>query len=380
MKFTIHSITFRDALKSACEVAPSKGILPEQSCLYLRVQDDTLTICARDESTDIELVIPCQAQEDGEALVPSRMLLDYVSLADGSVTVSVDAKQRMTLKSGKKTSALACMDTDRFKPMAFAGEPVFTIDGAALSACISRTSFACSTDETRAVLCGIHLTIDPNGSAHFASCNGVEIAQCDMDKLDFNADWSEPRGITLPNTALKLIQSQFGSYDHVTLSLETYRAAFSAEGKRMAFPLISKEFPDITRVYPPSYKTDIRILARPFLEALRLVEIAASSAPSKDNRWNLIRLQTDGENGCLYLSADTEATEARTAVDCDVQGEDMTIFFNVRYLKDLTAVCGKESDELSFSLSSPVGVARMRPLDCPAVMSAYVVPVRTSHN
>lgn len=376
MKFSINATDFRDVLKAACEVAPSKGIIPEYSCLFIQARQDALQIFARDESIDISIATSCDVQEEGEALVPSRMLLDYVSLADGSVTVSVDAKQRMTIKSGKKASSLACMDTSRFKPLAFDGNPVVAAPGSAFASCIARTAFACSADESRAVLCGVHLDISPGGSIHFLSCDGIKSARCDMDKTDFLADWSEPRGITIPSAAIKLIQSQFGAADRVTLSLEPYRAAFSTPEKCLAFPLITKEYPDLSRIFPKTFAADIRLAARPFLEALRLVEIAASSAPSNDNRWNLMRMQTDGENGCVHLSADTESTEASTAVDCDVRGQDMELFFNVRYVRDLATVCAKESDTLVFSLSGPLGIACMQPTDCPAAMSTFITPVR----
>ena len=378
MKFSINATDFRAALKAACEVAPSKGILPEYSCVFLQADEgENLRIYARSESMEFSVTVPCDVQDDGEALIPSRMLLDYVSLASGDVQISTDAKQKMTIKSGKKTSSIVGMDTDRFKAPAFSGEDVLRASGADFAACLNRTSFCTSLDETRPQLCGVHLSIDSIGHVKFVGMDGYRISMCDMDKTELLADLPQGREITIPNAVLKLIPSLFSGDDAITLGLETYRASISANGKMLIFPLIAKEYIQYGRLLTNDYKTELLLNSDAFLEALRLVEIASGNAEGNDQRKNLIRIQTDGENGCVTLSADNAATDAVTVVDCDLRGEDMTIYFNVKYVKDLAAVCAKESDAITFSLTGPVSIASIAPQNSQSRLTTYVVPVRT---
>lgn len=379
MKFTINATDFRDALKAACEVAPAKGILPEQSCLYIHAEDEKITVQARSESAEITLTVPCiDVQDDGDALVPSRMLLDYVSLASGEVSVSTDSKQRMTIKNGKKTSVLSGMETDKFKPITFSGKPLLSTSGQELAACINRTSFCTSTDETRSQLCGVHLSIAPDGGIRYTGMDGVRVSICDMDKTDMLDESESGWEMTFPNATLKLIASQFGDADTVTLSLDNYRACLTRSDRKMIFPLNVKQYLDLNRIINQTYKTELLMDAKAFLEALRLTEIAAGAAAANDSRWNIVRLQTHGQNGCISLSADNASTEAATTVDCDQHGEDITIFFNVRYIKDLAAACARESDQITFSFTSPVGIASIKPVNAPCNMATYVVPVRTN--
>lgn len=378
MKFTIDAADFRSALKSACEVAPSKGLLPEYSCLFLQtVGADALSVFAKNESMEISLSVPCRVQEDGSALIPSRLLLDYVSLSSGEVQITTDAKQKTTVKSGKNVSSIMGMEPDRFKPMSFSGDAVLSASGADLAACLARTSFCTSVDETRAMLCGVHLTIDPVGRVKFVGMDGYRISMCDLEQISILADLPEPREITFPNATLKLISSLFSGDETVVLRLEAYRAALEAEGKTLAFPLIAKEYVQYQRLLGSVYKTEILLHASAFLDALRLVEIASGNAVGNDQRRNLIRIQTDTAKHCITLSADNETTDAVTAVDCDLRGEDMTIYFNVKYVKDLAAVCAKDSENVVFSLSGPVSIACIAPQNSPNRLTTYVVPVRT---
>jgi DNA polymerase-3 subunit beta len=239
MKFTINATDFRAALKAACEVAPSKGILPEYSCVFLQADEEgDLRIYARSESMEFTVAVPCDVQDAGEALIPSRMLLDYVSLAYGDVQISTDAKQKMTIKSGKKTSSIVGMSTDRFKAPAFSGEDILCASGADFAACLNRTSFCTSTDETRSMLCGVHLTIDSLGHIKFVGMDGYRISMCDMDKTDLIADLPDGKETTLPNAVLKLIPSLFSGEEKITFGLETYRASISGGGKTLIFPLM----------------------------------------------------------------------------------------------------------------------------------------------
>lgn len=376
MKFVIHSINFRDALKSACEVVPNKAIVAEDSCIFLCAHDNTLKVSARDQNTDIELIVPCQVQEEGETLAPSRMLLDYISLANGSVAVSVDTKQRMTIKSGKKTSTLACMDTDRFKPMAYAGEPLLAMSGSVLATSIARTSFCTGTDESRQSICGVRLSVNLDGDIVFVGMDGFKISRCEVGGARFMDNSDAPHEFTIPNAVLKLITSLFGCEEMVTVNACVHRASICGGNKTLAFPLYVRQYPPYESLIPNSYQTETRIDSRSLLEALRLVEVAASSVPAKDGRWNICRVKVDGENGCIVLTSDSETSSAETFVDCDVQGADMQINFNVRYLKDIASACAKESDSIGFCLSNAEGVACMKPLDCAASMNTYIAPVR----
>lgn len=373
MKIIANAADLRSVLKRACEVVPSKGIIPEQSCVFIQSKDDAVTVSGQSETAGVTLSLSCDVLSEGEALVPSRMLLDYVSLAEGSVELSLDAKNVLTVKSGKKKSTVACLETDRFRPLTFEGSPVFSAKGADLAACIDRVSFAVSADETRAVLCGVHITVDCVGKATFVALDGLKVSLCEMKVAGANVP---PEGleITVPGAALKLITSLFSGAESVSLSLEKYRAMLYADGCSLSFPLIAKEYPQWQRIIPPNYGASMRVSARPLLDALSLTAIAASA--SAKNRQGLVRLDADGEASCIRFSVTNDVTEAGTDVDCDMTGQDMTIYFNVKFMQAVCSACAKDDGELRVDFSTPTGPCRVSPLRSDYSLTTFVVPVR----
>lgn len=375
MKLTAESSSLRAVLKAATDVAPAKGIVPEYSCVYLCTQDDGIRVYAHSQDMELEQFCPALIEEEGEALVPARMLLDYVSLADEQVSLSTN-RNILTVKSGRKKSTVTCMEASRFSPLKLNAQPLFSMPGEQLAACMNRTSFCASTDETRRAICGVHVEIGTDGHVRFVGMDGFRVSICDSTAF-VESDTVPEKGITLPNAVLKTISSLFGNADNATVSLDSNRCVISSGSRQLIFPLLNGEYVEYGRVIPKTLATEMKLNADDFMEALRLVEVASAASENVQTK-NLIRFDTDGENGCLKVSASTSSGSAETSVPCDLNGQDMTIFFNVRYVRDLLAVCARESGEVSFGFTTAFGVAELRPLDANASgLRTYVVPVRT---
>ena len=375
MKFTASASELKSALRAACEVVPSRAILPEQSCIFMQAKGDSLRVFGRDETAEIALSCACSVQREGQALVPARTFLDYVSLASVDVSVSVDQKNVMTIVSGNKKSTVTCLDSDRFRPLDFGGQPLFTAPGSRLAACFDRVSFAVSTDETRKQICGVHMDIDPGGLVRFVAMDGFRVALCALP-VALSGPLPENKKLIVPSEVLKLISSLFSGASSVSFVVEQYRACLESEDRQLAFPLMTKEYVQYERVIPKSYSVRVLLSARAFMDALNLTSIAAAAAPANSQRQNLIRLVVSSQENTVRLSADSDSTTADTDVPCLVEGPDMIVFFNVNYLKDSTAVSMKESDDLLLCFTTNVGVCMAAPKESENALQTFVVPVR----
>lgn len=372
MRFTANAKDLKAALKTVCGVIPAKGIIPAQSCVFIQAKDGTLTLSGRGEDIFVEAVCSCRVEEDGEALAPSRMLMDYVSLADDEISIATDAKNAMTIRSGKKKSSLLCVESDQFKPVGFEGNLLFTASGADFADCLSRVSFAVSVDESRPQLCGVHLAVHPEeGKTVFVALDAFKISLCRMNCGSFEGQ--HVTELTVPNAALRLISSMFGGFEKLTMHSNTTSAMISADGMRLVFPLIVKPYPEYTRVTNQNYKTSLRVDSAAMLDAVNIASIAAN-ADMKTKK--CVQLDTDGENGLLRVSAVAAQTSASADVSAAQQGDDMSLFFNANYLKDVVSVCAKEGEDMELDFTTATGVCRIVPLSSALGLTTYILPVR----
>ena len=374
MKFTADTKDLKAALKAACEVVPARPLRQDYGCVFLHAEDELVDIYAKDQDMELSLSCPANVEECGEALVPAKLLADYVSLADSEVELTLKGTT-LTVKSGRKKSTVLCLDTDLFTPAKLDGTPLFTASGEDLAAWINRTSFCASYDESRRAICGVHMEIDPDGITRFVAMDGCRISCCD-GRVEADESLVETAELTIPNAVVKQLVSLFGNIEKVSVSLEKYRASVKGGGRELIFPLITSQYVEYGRTIPAGYKTELKLNASELMDAFRLAEIASNTVASSVAK-NLVKLEADVQNGHLTVTTNTAVSQAVTAVPCDAWGEDMTIAFNVRYLRDLLAACSKECGEVELGFTTPLGVARMKPLESGANLATYIAPVRT---
>ena len=372
MRFTANTKDLKAALKTVCGVVPAKGIIPAQSCVFIQAKDGGLTISGKGEDIFVEVACSCFVEEDGEALAPSRTLLDYVSLADEDVSIATGENNAMMIRSGKKKSSLLCAEADQFSPIKFNGNLLFSASGTDFADCLSRVSFAVSVDDTRPQLCGVHLAVRPEeGKTQFVALDGFKISLCAMKCGGFGD--RDVKELTIPNAALKLISSMFGGAETVELHSNTSSAMMCADGMRLVFPLIVKPYLEYTRVTNQNFKTFLRVDSAAMLDAVNMASVAAN-ADMKTRK--CVQIDTDGESGMVRVSAVAAQTSASADVSAAQQGDDMSLFFNANYLKDVVSVCAKEGDDMELSFTTSVGVCRVAPLSSAMGLTTYVMPVR----
>ena len=376
MKFSADSADLKRAIRAACEVIPSRAPTPELTCVYLNASEGQLLVSGRNESVFVELTCPCSPVKDGEALVPAKTLLDYVSLAEGEVILSLDSKNALTILSGSHKSTIVCLDASHYQPAQFTGKPAFSLPGNALSLGLSRVAFSAAVELARPAMVGVRVILLPDGSLRFGAIDNVRVAICHTADCDVADGAPADLSVTVPAAILRLVQTLFGGMESVLFSFEPGRGMFSCEECRLVFAAPAGAFPSaaLDRMMGLSYPIRVTASAKAMADAASLASVAAESSPA-GSRF-LVRLETDAASHELRFSAGNEMTAASTSVPTDHDGGDITIGFSVRLLRDAIAACAKEADDLEISFTSSSGPARIAPVSDSSTLTTFVMPVR----
>ena len=105
--------------------------------------------------------------------------------------------------------------------------------------------------------------------------------------------------------------------------------------------LIDGTYPNYSQVIPSKSSTRIKVPTAELIQTVRAVSLFARDSA------NVIRIRT--ESGGLVLSATTnEVGDSRAELPAEVDGSEIQIAFNARYIVDALAVLGGEQVELRF--------------------------------
>src|SRR5437879_832782 len=105
--------------------------------------------------------------------------------------------------------------------------------------------------------------------------------------------------------------------------------------------LIDGKYPNYAQVIPSKSSTTVRVATSELTQTVRAVSLFARDSA------NVIRVKAQA--GALTLSATTnEVGDSKAEMAADVDGSDIQIAFNARYVLDDTGVIGQDEVELLF--------------------------------
>jgi DNA polymerase III subunit beta len=340
MKFRAERTEFADAASWALRTVGARATLPALSGVRLEVRGDRLLLSSTDLEMASELSIPVQAEREGVALVPGRLLGDVVrALPMAGVSAEVE-QDRMRLHCGRAQFDLRLMPVEDFPslPQPAEGATVAVMKAEEFATTVGQVARAASADDARPVLTGVSLE---------ASATGLTAAATDSYRLAVRTvPWDQDADMTVlvPRRALdesRRSAEQLGG--EVRLILEPAQVTFDFGDRRLTTRLIEGKFPDFRQLIPPGFERRLDVDRAELMEVVKRVSVVGDT-------------NTTATPVTLHLSADSvrvtagsgEIGQAEEALPGRLDGEDLQIAFNPRYLTDGLDATGGERVVLEF--------------------------------
>jgi DNA polymerase-3 subunit beta len=253
----------------------------------------------------------------------------------------VNGKPEAFLKCGSYKGVVKGVEASEFPAI-----PVFDFsDGISLEATILRemilkTAFAASMDDSRPVLTGVLLNIDGK-SISMVATDGFRLAIC---KAELPVALGKKQ-LIIPASTLKEVVRILGATkaSQITLCLPATgsQVAIRCENVQIVSQLIDGNFPDYQKIIPKGYKTRTVISAFDLLKACKQAGIIAREGS------NIVRFHLKpgiDQAGKVQLQSESYETGAsEIELDATVEGQELEIAFNVKFLQDgLEAISSKK--------------------------------------
>jgi DNA polymerase-3 subunit beta len=336
-------------------------------------------LCAFDLSLGIQTSFPAQVEEGGRLTLPAKLLTDIVArLPEGEITLEAEVDETDSDASGLVT--LTC-STGRYQVRGMSAEefpelPVIE-DGEAVNLLaeglidgLKGSLFAASTDESKQVLTGVHLTIQADG-LEFASTDGHRLAVVQTTEEEAPTLEEDTKlDVTLPSRALqeliKMLERQTG--DRVSVKFDASQAVFEWTDQRLTSRLLEGQYPNYRQLLPKSFARQMTVERRLLLGTLERIAVLA------DQRNNIVKLSLDSTAQELSLSVDAQDVgSGKETIPAQITGDNLEIAFNVKYLMDgLKAIT---TTEVQVQMNSPTSPAIVSPVGG-LKMTYLVMPVQ----
>ena len=328
MKFRIEQEELKDALAFVSRAVTNRSTMPVLKGILMKVDEDgMLTMTASDNEFTIEKRLPVYESEPGETVVPAKIFGEVVRKLNGNyiefileenncvniVTESGDFRI-ITIESADFPKITDTVPTGRIG-----------VDSEKFRRMVNETSFAASIDKSRGVIVGI--LIEAQGdSINMVALDGFRMAVASEKTGDQKND---DASIIVPSRILSDIGRMVSEYDSIGEKIEimfdSHRAFIQSEDSRIVIRTIEGKYLDYERLLPADFSTNVTVVREDFINSVEMASLFA-----REGRNNLVKLRFAG-NGIL-ISSKSEVGDVREKIDCEIEGQEIEIGFNSKYL------------------------------------------------
>lgn len=366
MEFALNCKEFLEDLSLIQGVVERRHAMPVLSNLYVSAKKDRITFFATDLEVGYLSTLEGEVRKDGEALIPSRVLYDAVSLAGDGL-----ARIKKTEKSGVKVSfeggtnyKFVGADVADFPslPEAEGAQDKITIDGEALEEMFRLTAYAASREMSRYAINGVLLVFEGD-SLKTVATDGYRLAIVRNEKCVKKV--KDKFEVILPHKGVRELQQLLSraSSSKDKKSKKDISVEFSRKENHLFFTLgnrcivmrvLNDSFPNYERVIPKDNDKVIRFSREHLVRAVKSASVVLSDAARP------VCFEFSHNSLCV-ASENPDSGEAKSELPISYTGEEFKIGFKASHLLDFLSIVG--TDDVLVSLKSETDQALLEPAD-----------------
>ncbi len=367
MKIVCEGIDLSDAVLKVVKACATRTTVPIMECIKISAKNDGITLLATDGEISIQKKIKAEVYEEGEVCVPGRYFSDFIKKLEGvQITLYSEEKKMDIIYADSQTSMQVLSAEDFPKIDTDIKENSLVLATEELKKLINATSFCCAGDDSRPILKGCHIEVKDN-EVCMTALDGFRLATAVGKAVSSTGDMD----IICPARTLNEIEKMLPPGEGNTeIRIQKGNLLVCVEDTTVTSLLYNGEFIKKENIIPKSFITTLNVDKK----ALRSsIERAAILVRNDKNSLIILDITQDG----IQITSNSEIGNLCEPVKAQVEGKDLKIAMNSKFLTD--AVNALEEDEIEISFNNPV-----QPFICRNAQNKdvlyLILPVKTTNN
>ncbi len=367
MRFKINQSEFLPVLQSVSRSAGVRSQLPVLASVLIQSQQGNLKLSATNLEIGVVKSVAAQIQEEGEITVPVKLLSEVISNLSGEDLEFISSGDQLKIQTSDFDSIINTISASEFPSIPLVGKDPVLFDPELLTKIIPQISFAAAVDEGRPTLTGV-LTQISSKNLELVATDGFRLAHVSTELPD-----SEPFKALIPKTTLeeviRLINEDDVDKVEVSLSSDNNQIIFRFGRTELSSRLIEGNFPSWEKIIPTEFKARVVIDRQKLLKAVKLASVFAKSES------NVVRLNLNSQGKVELTSEARDLGSQKNEVEATVEGEELSIAFNTRYLTDVLSA--SHQAQMIFEFSGNMSACLIKPMGTEG-LEYIIMPVSLS--
>lgn len=335
--------TQENLARGLMQVAPLAGRnlqLPILQSVLCQAKDGMLYLTGTDLEIGVRTSVPGKVAGEGSWAVPARKMLEFVQQLPGDHPLTLTKnEQRLVVETERFKAAFPTTEADDF-PLLPTGEATEQWPLPANSFCegLSKTLFASAKENTRPEIHSVYMRSEEN-KIYLAATDSFRLSEVVFEPTVPVGDFS----FLLPLTTAHELIRLFGREEVVYLKPQENYLIFQSGGVELSSRLVEGTYPDYKYIIPTNYKLEGVVERELLSQALKTVAVFLP----RDSR--RVTLEATPQEERLTVRVASGGGEGEVIVPWRVEGEAMSVLFNITYLMEGLQHLKTEQCRLQFS-------------------------------
>lgn len=330
------------AIATAEKITGKNLSLPALAYVLLSAKNRQLTVQATNLDLGIKITLPVKVEEEGQVMVSGVILANFLSslFGDNKITLSTSTNTLSVATTGT-ASVLKTYPTDDFPtiPTVTEGEMI-KLPATQFLAGLRAVSYAASLSDIKPEIASVYI-YHKTDELIFVATDSFRLAE---KRLPLKQKITVDLALIIPIKNITEILRVFDGIDEeLTLTYSHHQVAFATEQIYLTSRLVEGLYPDYQQIMPTNQMTEAVISKTELLNTLRLATIFSG-------KLNQINFKILTKEKLLEItSRDSDIGESSSRLAATLDGENVEISFNIRYLLDCLQSVTTDNVNLAFN-------------------------------
>lgn len=343
MKAIVNGLDLSNAVLKVVKAVSTKTPNQILEGIKITCKGDNLILVATDMEIAIEKTIKAETFMEGEVVVLGRLFADFVKKLEGEndIEIQLCEDSRLKITYSQAEGYLQTLSAEEFPVIKKdINQNSFTIKQKDFKDIVNKTAFACSSDDSRPILKGCLLELEGDEMSLIA-VDGFRLAIC---KKTVKEVFGNIKAIIPARALLEITRLIEKDEDDISIIIQDNLLMVNIDSTLFITRLLEGNFIDYKRIIPNNFETIFRANKELVYRAIERASIVARTIKNK--------VKLDIKENYVNISSASEMGNFNENVIINLEGKDLEITFNSKYLIDCLKVIDDEYVNLYFNNSS----------------------------
>lgn len=340
MKITCQKADLQKSVNIVMKAVPSKTTMPILECILIDASTNEIKFTANDMELGIETRVTGLILEKGIIALDAKLFSEIIrKLPDNDVTISTDEKFNTTITCEKAKFNIMGKDGDDFSYLPYIEKnDGISVSQFTLKEIIRQTIFSIAANDTNKIMTGELFEIHDN-ILKVTSLDGHRIS---IRKIELKSIYEDKKVIVPGKTLTEISKILSGELEqNVDIFFTDNHILFEFEDTKVVSRLIEGNYFRVDQMLSNDYDTKITINKRELLDCIDRATLFVKEGDKKPIIMNL-------SDDVMELKISSQIGSMDEMIDIALEGKEIKIGFNPRFLMDALRVIDDEQVDMYF--------------------------------